>query len=158
MPHEVSQASLRLGHEPGGVWNKPTFLVALGFLISVPICMVCVWLQFRWSEGRRYRGLTTPMLQSPKSQPQYVPPEPHLIIAPGQALAALRTNEEAELDTYGWIDRGSNVVRIPIERAMELIAQRGLPSLNGRQTGDSEYELIIERSRQRQGAPIKEAK
>ncbi len=158
MPHEVSPTSVRAGHEPGGVWEKPTFFVALGLLVSVPLCLVCVWLQFQWSEGPRYRGLSAPVLQSPKSQPQYVPPEPRLIITPGQGLAVLLTNEDVELNSYGWIDRGSNILRIPIERAMELIAQRGLPSLNGRQTGASEYELIIERSRQRQGAPIKEAK
>jgi hypothetical protein len=158
MPHKVSESAVRLGHEPGGVWEKPTFFVALGLLVSVPVLMVCVWLQFKWSEGGHYHGLSAPALQSPKSQPQFAPPEPRLIVTSGQGLGILRTNEETELTSYGWIDRGSNVVRIPIERAMVLIAQRGLPSLNGRQTGESEYDLILERSRQRQGAPIKEAK
>jgi hypothetical protein len=36
--------------------------------------------------------------------------------------------EEQVLDSYGWVDQKTGVVRIPIERAMQLIAQRGLPT------------------------------
>ena len=35
--------------------------------------------------------------------------------------------EDLLLDNYSWVDRAQGKVRIPIERAMELIAQRGLP-------------------------------
>jgi hypothetical protein len=31
------------------------------------------------------------------------------------------------LENYSWVDDAHSRVRIPIERAMELIAQRGLP-------------------------------
>ncbi|MGI9115076.1 MAG: hypothetical protein ACR2FX_08590 [Chthoniobacterales bacterium] len=34
--------------------------------------------------------------------------------------------EGAKLNTYGWIDKQAGIIRIPIERAMDLIAQRGL--------------------------------
>lgn len=36
--------------------------------------------------------------------------------------------EEQTLNSYGWVDQKSGVARIPIERAMQLIAQRGLPT------------------------------
>lgn len=36
-------------------------------------------------------------------------------------------NQEKELNSYGWVDEKAGVARIPIERAMELTAQRGLP-------------------------------
>lgn len=35
--------------------------------------------------------------------------------------------QEQTLLTYGWVDKDSGVARIPIDRAMDLIAQRGLP-------------------------------
>jgi hypothetical protein len=35
--------------------------------------------------------------------------------------------ENAALATYGWVDRDAGIVRIPIERAMELLVLRGLP-------------------------------
>lgn len=37
-----------------------------------------------------------------------------------QTLADLRTQDQQELTTYGWIDQGKGVVRLPIDRAMEL--------------------------------------
>jgi hypothetical protein len=41
-------------------------------------------------------------------------------------LRALRAAEEAQLSTYSWEDQASGVARIPIERAMQILAQRGL--------------------------------
>jgi hypothetical protein len=42
-------------------------------------------------------------------------------------VADLHQREDLLLDHYSWIDRGQGKVRIPIDRAMELIAQHGLP-------------------------------
>jgi hypothetical protein len=44
-----------------------------------------------------------------------------------QDLTDLHGREDLLLDHYSWIDRGKGTVRIPIERAMEIIAQKGLP-------------------------------
>lgn len=44
-----------------------------------------------------------------------------------QDTADLHAREDLLLDNYSWVDRSQGKVRIPIERAMELIAQHGLP-------------------------------
>jgi hypothetical protein len=36
-------------------------------------------------------------------------------------------NQEKQLNSYGWVDEKAGVAHIPIEHAMELVAQRGLP-------------------------------
>ena len=36
-------------------------------------------------------------------------------------------NQENQLNSYGWVDEKDGVAHIPINRAMELIVQRGLP-------------------------------
>jgi len=36
-------------------------------------------------------------------------------------------NQENQLNSYGWVDEKADVAHIPIERAMELTVQRGLP-------------------------------
>jgi len=54
-------------------------------------------------------------------------PEPRLQVAPEEDLKAFRNREEAELQSYGWIDKQTGVVRIPIERAMDLLVEKGLP-------------------------------
>jgi cytochrome c oxidase cbb3-type subunit III len=45
-----------------------------------------------------------------------------------QALQELRTAEDAVLHSYGWVDRAAGIVRMPIDRAMEVLAERGLPT------------------------------
>ncbi len=36
----------------------------------------------------------------------------------------------ADLRGYGWVDRNKGVVSLPIDRAMDLVAQRGLPPVS----------------------------
>lgn len=38
-----------------------------------------------------------------------------------------RLQEEDTLSTYGWVDQKAGVAHIPIDRAMQLLVQRGLP-------------------------------
>jgi len=54
--------------------------------------------------------------------------EPLLQAAPAQDLQALRKAEDVVLNEYKWIDKDRGVVRIPIERAIDLVAERGLLS------------------------------
>jgi hypothetical protein len=61
-------------------------------------------------------------------------PKPRLQIKGAVDLATLRAAEEANLDSYGWIDRNSGTVRIPIDRAMQLLVERGLPDVGAGQT------------------------
>ena len=42
-------------------------------------------------------------------------------------VAELHQRENLLLDNYSWVDQSKGTVRIPIERAMEIIAQKGLP-------------------------------
>jgi hypothetical protein len=54
-------------------------------------------------------------------------PAPRLEIDERTELNDDRMAEEETLNSYGYADESHVVVRIPIERAMELVAQRGLP-------------------------------
>jgi hypothetical protein len=54
-------------------------------------------------------------------------PAPQLETDERNQLNSVRLNEEQILSTYGYVDQNAGIVRIPIERAMDLIAQRGLP-------------------------------
>jgi hypothetical protein len=52
---------------------------------------------------------------------------PRLQVEPPLDMKALEALEQEILGSYGWIDREAGVVHIPIERAMDLLAERGLP-------------------------------
>lgn len=55
-------------------------------------------------------------------------PTPQLETDERNQLDKIRLNEENTLATYDYVDKSAGTVRIPIERAMELIVQRGLPT------------------------------
>ena len=63
----------------------------------------------------------------PRDYPQTAFPDPRLEEDERGQLNGIRLKEEQTLSTYDYIDQKSGTVRIPIDRAMELIAQRGLP-------------------------------
>ena len=62
-----------------------------------------------------------------KDYPQAVFPDPKLEEDERGQLNGIRLNEEQTLSSYDYIDQKAGTVRIPIDRAMDLIAQRGLP-------------------------------
>jgi hypothetical protein len=70
-------------------------------------------------------------------RPKKVPVQPTTNLY--QQLRDLHSHEEATLERYGWVDRKAGVVRIPIERAIELVAEKGIPFGKGPK---SELEMI----------------
>jgi hypothetical protein len=72
-----------------------------------------------------------PLASSPE-----LPPPPRLEVAPRAALEALRREEDALLESYGWVDRSQGRARIPISRAMELLEKRGFPVRPAHPTAD----------------------
>lgn len=58
-----------------------------------------------------------------------VPPAPRLQVQPVRHWKDFREAEQERLSTYGWMDRPSGAVHIPIERAMDLVVERGVAPL-----------------------------
>ncbi len=65
---------------------------------------------------------------SPFADTRPLPPGPRLQVAPAKDWQQLRGSENEILNGYGWVDKQAGVVRIPIRRAMDLLAQRGPPA------------------------------
>jgi hypothetical protein len=59
--------------------------------------------------------------------PQAAFPNPKLEEDERGQLNGIRLEEEKTLYSYGWVDEKAGTVHIPIERAMDLLVQRGLP-------------------------------
>ena len=57
-------------------------------------------------------------------------PAPRLQENPLLDLQQLRAHEDSVLSTYGWSDRKAGLVRVPIEQAMSLLLQKGLPVIS----------------------------
>jgi len=61
------------------------------------------------------------------ANPNRMPPEPRLQPHPANELQVLRQHEDDVLNHYGWVDQKAGVVRIPVDRAMDILARRGFP-------------------------------
>ena len=99
--------------------------VAVGLVVALGVALVGVSLVF---VGFTARPLTLrPPAAGIQNAGGYAPtPKPELSPDPMAALAAVRAEEAERLHGYAWVDRGAGVVRIPIERAMDLVAGRGV--------------------------------
>jgi hypothetical protein len=97
-----------------GIWLG--VVTVLGFVVAWAI-----YLGLSYGEQRRD---PTP---SPIAEASQVttPPGPRLQPAPERELAAVRSHERARLEAWGWSDRPAGVARVPVERAIAEIADRG---------------------------------
>jgi hypothetical protein len=93
----------------------------------VVIAFVLMWVLLGALVARE-KAASAPAHPLASSLARTEPPSPRLQPKPRDDLLALRAEEEAQLQSYGWVDESRGIVRIPIDRAIELLAQRGLPS------------------------------
>jgi hypothetical protein len=57
-----------------------------------------------------------------------VAPAPRLQADPPAEYAAFAAEQRRLTTSYGWIDRDGGLVRLPVERALELVLEEGLPA------------------------------
>jgi hypothetical protein len=116
-----------VAHEHSDVNVRGVFAFGFGLLVLAVIIHVLMWGVFDYFAARAARS-DRPLSPLAASQRGGVPPEPRLQVSPTQDMRAMWAGEDAVLNSYGWIDRRAGVVRIPIEQAMRLLAERGLPA------------------------------
>lgn len=101
-----------------GIFAVSIFLLVLISLTGIAI----MWRVMAYSTV--YTG---ELVGSPLAQQRPLPPSPRLQVFPSTDLKDVREQEDQLLHSYAWIDKNNGVVRIPIDRAMDLLVQRGLP-------------------------------
>ena len=69
-----------------------------------------------------------PMLAAGEAPARPIPPQPRLQANPAADLAAERSLQRSRLDGYRWLDQRHAVARIPITRAMALLAAEPAPA------------------------------
>jgi len=126
------------GFERQDLGSKPIY----GFLISLVVIGVlvyyAVWGIFYTLEkyNEKHQAATSPMVQQTATSTRMVEPgaiektfpEPRLETNERGEINDFRLSEEQTLNSYGWVDQNAGVARIPITKAMQLIAERGLPT------------------------------
>ena len=67
-----------------------------------------------------------PVLRNVAPDPSVAKDGPVINYGP-TTLRGFKEAEQTFLDTYGWIIQSEGVVRLPIDRAMDIVAERGVP-------------------------------
>jgi hypothetical protein len=116
--------------EPDRVPTKTVVGAAVLLTVLAVVSMVLVALLFkgllRGADRRDEVAVEAAGLGSPQDR---LPPPPRLQVYGTRHWEQIRSAEQARLSSYGWMDRSTGAVHIPVERAMELIAQRGVGPL-----------------------------
>ena len=118
------------GHETRDA--NPRGLALFGGCMAIVLFTVSLsmWLLFKFFAGHQKLG--PPASPFAQGQPMPAPDVPRLQVTPREDLERLFSQQRSTLNSYGWVDQKSGVVRIPISRAMDLLLQRGLPVRSGR--------------------------
>jgi hypothetical protein len=122
MEHTVHHSPNGAGHEQREA-NVKVIVVSLGFLA------VATFLIFLLVVGIFRYFYDTDKTGEAQRQP-VIPPAPRIEVAPYEQLQQLRVKEDRILNTYAYVDKSSGTVRVPIGRAIDLLAAKGLPSHN----------------------------
>ena len=122
---DISEESLRRRHEVHDIQLRPILLFGLSLVIAAVVIHLALWWLMRvWTD----RPLT-PRVQLPPAAVTPGPMQgPALHPFPASELDQLLREQAQRTATYGWVDRQGGVVHIPIERAMQLLVERGLPA------------------------------
>ena len=100
-------------------------LTVFGLVAATAVAMLVMWWMYESMLAGGQARQPEPSPLAAARQPA-LPPGPRLQASPQRDMEQLRARENALLSSYGWRDEAAGTVRIPISRAMEVVAEEGL--------------------------------
>jgi len=105
---------------------KPASIIKFGVILAITVIVVAV--AMRWVFGFFAETQSLGPAASPFENARTLPPQPRLQVMPQADIHSYWEKQQETLKSYGWVDQQNGVVRIPIDRAMRLVLERGLPA------------------------------
>ena len=109
------------------------FMIGLAVVVVVIYFIVFGMYHFLDTYEKAHQPAMSPMV-APQGDTRIVThentqafPEPRLEENERTQLRRIIEDEDRKLATYNWVDKDKGVAQIPIDRAMDLLVQRGLP-------------------------------
>ena len=133
--HQPPQDPMVAGHETSDAEVGPLLKFAVFLTVVVVVVSALTIGLYNYLDARELAEKAPRYPLSTAQRP--LPPAPRLQTHPFMDVQQLRREEQRFLNRYTWVDRGAGVVRIPVDRAIEVLAERGLPYREA-QTGNVE--------------------
>jgi hypothetical protein len=121
------QDNVEVVHEESDVNVAAIIRYGIGLLVIGAFILVFLW----WLQGtyaRQNERAQTQVYPLAAGQQDRLPPFPRFQENPQQELQDLRAKQKALLEGYQWINKDAGVARIPIEDAMKIVVEHGLPA------------------------------
>jgi hypothetical protein len=115
-------------------------LVAVGVIVSGFVINEAVKWSYKYFSRAEFRGAQPVTLVK---QPRSPVPPPLLQVNPADDLQKMREANKQILEGYGWVDQQKGIVRIPIEQAMKLVVERGLPPAEKPSPSPSSTQAVV---------------
>ena len=137
MTEQIKHGHAEEGYERQDLTARAVYAFLISLIVGGVIVYFIVWGVYHFMDARqrRLQPQQSPLVQQVGTDTRIVSPdeikkfpEPRLERNERIEINDFRLKEEQTLNSYGWVDEKAGVVRIPIERAIELIVQRGLPT------------------------------
>jgi hypothetical protein len=111
--------------EGDGVSYSGIFWFVVVLTVTTVACQLLVVGLFAYLDHRSPANASP---RSPLASPAgQLPPPPNLLRDEPANLKTFSDDEHTALTKYGWVDQATGIVRLPIDRAKDLIIERGLP-------------------------------
>jgi len=118
-------------HSPNGAGHEHREVSVRLIVVSLAFLAVATAIVFVLVVGIfRYLYTTYSTEEATRLSRPVIPPEPRIEVAPYEQLQQVRAREDHVLTTYAWVDKDGGKVRVPIDRAIDMLAAKGLPSHN----------------------------
>ncbi len=128
MPNKhASSAPAGGGYEKTDATARP--LLGFGAGLAAIIVLVAILMAAAFKYFGNVQSLGPP--PAPFATGRVLPPEPRLQPDPRVDLERLRQREEEFTTSYGWVNPNTGQIRIPVDRAMDRLIEKGLPVATG---------------------------
>lgn len=125
--HGHGDVNPQVSHERRDIDVFQVTAFGIGVLIAFFVAVGAMWALWHFYYSREDAKNVSNPYASMSKEKQREFPEPRLQSKPRTELRELREDEDAILNGYGWVDPNKNIVRIPIETAINMVAAKGLP-------------------------------
>ena len=126
-PHSPPNPSAPVGHEPSTINVRTIVFFAVSLALMVGVVQIVIAVTMNWIShdeavvDEQYpERHSTDIGRFPTPRPQ---------VDPVQELADIKRQELERLQSYGWVDQPAGIAHIPIDRALEILATKGLPKI-----------------------------
>jgi hypothetical protein len=113
---------------PGYETRDTNARAVLGFALVLFLTVVGAFVSMRGLFAHYSVSQQLGPAASPFDSDRALPPEPRLQVDPKVDLQQVRESQEEILRAYGWVDKAGGKVRVPIDRAMDMLIAHGLPT------------------------------